>query len=37
VSYADSYRYVGFPAFLLVLAVALPTFAVLWVRAKVGK
>ena len=37
VSYADSYRYVGFPAFLLVLIVALPTFAVLWVRAKMGK
>jgi hypothetical protein len=37
VSYADSYRYVGFPAFLLVLIVALPTFAVLWVRAKLSK
>jgi fatty acid desaturase len=37
VSYADSYRYVGFPAFLLVLVVALPLFAVLWVRAKLGK
>ena len=37
VNYADSYRYVGFPAFVLVLAVALPLFAVLWVRAKLGK
>jgi hypothetical protein len=37
VSYADSYRYAGFPAFLLVLGVALPFFAVLWVRAKLGK
>jgi hypothetical protein len=37
VSYADSYRYVGFPAFLLVLIVTLPTFAVLWVRAKMNK
>ena len=37
VSYADSYRYVGFPAFLLVLVVALPVFAVLWVRAKMSK
>jgi hypothetical protein len=37
VSYADSYRYVGFPAFVLVLIVALPVFAVLWVRAKLGK
>jgi hypothetical protein len=37
VSYADSYRYVGFPAFVLVLFVALPVFAVLWIRAKLGK
>jgi len=36
VSYADSYRYVGFPAFVLVLVVALPVFAVLWIRAKLG-
>ena len=34
VSYAASYRYVGFPAGLLVLVVALPVFAVLWVRGK---
>ena len=34
VSYADSYRYVGFPAGLLVLVVALPVFAMLWVRGK---
>ncbi len=37
VSYASSYRYVGFPAFVLVLVVALPVFAVLWVRAKLSK
>jgi hypothetical protein len=37
VSYADSYRYVGFPAFVLVLAVALPVFGVLWIRAKLGR
>jgi hypothetical protein len=37
VSYADSYRYAGFPAGLLVLVVALPVFGVLWVRAKLGK
>jgi hypothetical protein len=37
VSYADSYRYAGAPAFLLALIVALPVFGVLWVRAKVGK
>jgi hypothetical protein len=34
VSYADSYLYVGFPAGVLVLVVALPVFAVLWVRGK---
>jgi hypothetical protein len=34
VSYADSYRYVGFPAGLVVLVVALPVFAVLWVKGK---
>jgi ABC-type dipeptide/oligopeptide/nickel transport system permease component len=37
VSYADSYRYVGFPAFLLVLVVALPVFGMLWLRAKIQK
>ena len=37
VSYADTYRYVGLPAGLLVLAVALPVFGVLWVRSKLGK
>ena len=34
VNYADSYRYVGFPAGVIVLAVALPFFVTLWVRAK---
>ena len=34
VSYADSYRYVGFPAGVVVLVVALPVFGVLWVRSK---
>jgi hypothetical protein len=34
VDYADSYRYVGFPAGGVVLALALPFFLVLWVRAK---
>ena len=37
VSYADSYRYVGFPAFLLALIVGLPAFAILWVRSKMRK
>lgn len=34
VSYADSYRYVGFPVFVVVLAMALPYLGVLWVRSK---
>jgi hypothetical protein len=37
VSYAASYRYAGFPAGVVVLVVALSVFAVLWVRARVGK
>jgi hypothetical protein len=37
VSYTVTYLYVGLPAGLLVLAVALPVFAVLWVRGKLGK
>ncbi len=37
VNFADTYRYVGFPAGVLVLVVALPYFGVLWVRAKVRK
>jgi ABC-type nickel/cobalt efflux system permease component RcnA len=35
VNFADTYRYVGLPAGVLVLVVALPYFLVLWVRAKV--
>jgi len=34
VSYADTYLYVGFPAGVLVLLVALPVFGVLWVKGK---
>jgi hypothetical protein len=37
VNYADSYLYVGFPAGVLVLIVALPVFGTLWVRAKLRK
>jgi hypothetical protein len=37
VDYADSYRYVGFPAGVLVLLVALPVFGTLWVRAKLRR
>jgi hypothetical protein len=36
VNYADSYRYVGFPAGVIMLLVALPVFATLWVRAKLN-
>jgi hypothetical protein len=34
VSYVDTYLYVGFPAGVLVLVVALPLFLTLWIRAK---
>jgi hypothetical protein len=37
VDYADSYRYVGFPAGVIVLVFALPFFLTLWVRAKFQK
>jgi hypothetical protein len=37
VNYADTYLYVGFPAGVLVLAVALPFFLTLWVCARVRK
>ena len=37
VSYAASYRFVGLPAALLALAVALPVFLLLWIRSKLGK
>ncbi len=37
VDFADSYRYVGLPAGLIVLVVALPVFGTLWVRAKLHK
>ena len=34
VDYADTYRYVGFPAGAVVLAIALVVFGSLWLRAK---
>ena len=37
VSYVDTYLYVGLPAGVLVLVVALPLFLVLWVRARLRK
>jgi len=37
VNFADTYRYVGFPAGVIVLLVALPYFGVLWLRARLKK
>jgi hypothetical protein len=37
VDFAISYRYIGFPAGVIVLLVALPVFGTLWVRAKLQK
>jgi hypothetical protein len=37
IDYADSYRYVGFPAGVLVLVVAVPFFGALWIRAKMQR
>ncbi|MGC1423906.1 MAG: hypothetical protein WA815_16240 [Terracidiphilus sp.] len=37
VNYADSYLYVGFPAGVIVLIIALPVFGTLWIRAKLRK
>jgi hypothetical protein len=37
VDYADAYRWIGFPAGLLVLVIALPVFGTLWIRAKLRK
>ena len=37
VNYAYSYRYVGFPAGVLVLFIALPVFGALWFRAKLRR
>jgi len=35
VDFAITYRYIGLPASLVVLAIALPFFLVLWIRAKI--
>jgi hypothetical protein len=37
VNYAYSYRYAGFPAGVVALAVALPVFGTLWLRARLRK
>jgi hypothetical protein len=36
-NFADTYLYVGLPASLIVLAIALPFFLTLWVRARISK
>jgi hypothetical protein len=35
INFADTYLYVGFPAGVLVLLIALPYFLIIWLRAKV--
>jgi len=37
VDMAISYRYIGFPASIVVLAIALPLFLTIWVRAKINQ
>jgi hypothetical protein len=37
VNYADSYLYVGFPASVVMLVIALPLFVALWLRAKLRR
>jgi len=37
INFADTYLYVGAPAGLLVLIVALPLLAILWLRARLRK
>ena len=34
VNYADTYLYIGFPAAVVTLLIALPLFATLWIRAR---
>lgn len=35
INFADTYRFVGFPASILALVIALPYFLTLWVRARI--
>jgi hypothetical protein len=37
INFADSYLYVGFPAGVIVLLVALPYFLIVWIRAKMRR
>jgi hypothetical protein len=37
IDFADTYRYVGLPAGILMLIIALPYFGTLWIKAKLRK
>jgi hypothetical protein len=37
INFADSYLYVGFPAGVIVLLIALPYFLIVWLRAKMRR
>jgi hypothetical protein len=37
VNFADTYLYVGLPAGVIVLLIALPVFGTLWIRARLRK
>ncbi len=37
IDFADTYLYIGFPAGVLVLLIALPIFGTLWLKAKLRK
>jgi len=37
VNFADTYRYIGFPAGVIVLLGALPYFGMLWLRGRLRK
>ena len=37
VNYADTYLYVGLPAGIVVMLIALPVFGTLWLRARIRK
>jgi len=37
INFADSYLYVGFPAGVIVLLIALPYFLIVWFRAKLRR
>ena len=37
VNYADSYLFVGLPAAVITLLIAIPLFAILWIKAKLRR